>query len=102
MNGQLLSQKHSRTNKVEIARASASELQACFVVTAVMSEEEKLGRGAQGGSSSRGGPWASVLLSINDKLGGIAARLDAVERQQKQDLVERQQQEGEGGSSRGR
>ncbi len=66
-----------------------------------MSEEEELGtRGAQGGSSSRGGPWASVLLSINDKLGGIAARLDAVERQQKQDLVERQQQEGEGGSSR--
>ncbi len=66
-----------------------------------MSEEEEFGtRGAQGGSSSRGGPWASVLLSINDKLEGIAARLDAVERQQKQDLVERQQQEGVGGSSR--
>ena len=50
------------------------------------SREEEAGRaGGQLSSVARGGPWASVLLTINDKLDGIASRLDEVERRQQQD-----------------
>ena len=50
------------------------------------SREEEAGRaGGQLSSVARGGPWASVLLTINDRLDGIASRLDEVERRQQQD-----------------